>query len=1706
MFFDDQSHCMTKKPDSDDLSGSSPAGRGGAGVYIEGELGAFYLLAMLAGTKPRGLPGARLSRVAFQGADRGFALDDLILHGATSAGDTLLEIQSKRTVTFATRDQVFKEVCEQIASSVVKTVGKQSHLMAVATQRTSHAISGPYQDVLEWARVADNGMDFFKRLRLKGVAGKQMRTFSATFRRNLIDAGIADDDELIWGTMRRFQILEFDFESSSPLAKTYALMLARMSLAAGDASKVGALWEALIAISIGEAKSGGSLTRDELRSKVTDLGFNLSGDTRFEESRAKLAELSRQALQEIGGSVAGVSLSRTKTVEALNSALDEKRYIQIRGDAGVGKSAVLRTLAQRVACEAHIVVLDPLNTPKGGWSELALRLDIRTTAKEFLIDLAASGGGTLFIDSLEMFASPSKRRTVNDLLREVAAIDGFTVVVTARSEFGADGDDWLAEDAVSVLGAPAVVTVAELDPEEMETLSEQAPQLRALLAPEHPAAAIARNLYRLSRLVKSPEATNIRTEAALADSWWKSADYAPIEHRRAAQRIMAELADQAFEGSDVIELREDPPAREHLLQSQTLTEVRRDQLGFYHDVLRDWAVGARLAEDPATIAKLALISLASPRVARGVEFAARFLLEAETDCSKWLNLLDSLSPVGAHSSWRRHALLAIVRSEISPVLLEHCTDALLAKDCCLLLELISAIVAVETESSAEFLRSIPMDASADVSIPNSLRVVSTPSGPRLLQWCFRHCNEMPIGAIGPIIKLVEVVFLFLSNAPHLGQPTARMLFNWLLQLDVRDAVITISQGSDINHAFRDDRRRLVGGLRTMALLLSSLAPDQLKTYLREIAKEKDHYKLSEIRSLSASIAPSAPQELADMVAASLIDPRETGRAGRTSRDSALSHEDSRFLPPSPAQAPFLDLLDASPNVGLGLIHRLVDESVKFFSDGEVAGSDSITLNFEDGERSFPWVETYFWSRDQAREYSTASGLMALEAWGHQRIDAGEDISAVLSDLLGPSGSAAAYLLVAVDVLISHWPATRDHLVPFVTCPELLAIERGRRIHDEMARGGFNVGDEPKGRVRLADLQAKPSRGVPLENLLPNYLNDDDTSNRVRALLDDALVRLGSYEKHENFGDPAFMCAYARNLLNSDNWTPVEGGRAYQPPKTEADHLAQLNQKHSAHMRDSEIGARISLATRDSGKGSAELSKEAAIHMQGALPDGNEPDYVRTRSLQLVSTAFLVVRDGDDALLGEQEAWVREVISLTLTEKTDSVGERSMLQYSRPALATLALIYLWRRRGRGDDRNELLALASRKDGAAAMAFSDARNIIEQIDARFIKSVMRIGFTASRYRWHPWDEDAAQTSEYEQEKRVQDLAAVSAEKAWLDGGEEPDWPPFPVKDPSPRSRNILRVPGGRDDDVLPPTRREPVATIHADSQSAARWLGLVTDEADSPSWCREIVGSYSEWSAVANGFGHPAEAKFDQMPQEWNNRFYQLVANEMLTGSDRRFDELIQQIERLPDKTFGDVCETLIHAADVWYFNGPSRSPDRPVSLRQRLISRVLELRRWTSGARPGDLGIDHDTGGVVAKLLMNTHSFFVGTKSYLVPAIFDRIDPLLETVRPMMSGGPTQFVALCTMNTLLIEPRARHLDFILASVGDWHALLPTDTSMWVELGTGRKVLEWLNAAATEDPTILMSNHPSRSIIDLTVGRLIVLGVGEAHEFERRVGIT
>jgi hypothetical protein len=91
---------------------------------------------------------------------------------------------------------------------------------------------------------------------------------------------------------------------------------------------------------------------------------------------------------------------------------------------------------------------------------------------------------------------------------------------------------------------------------------------------------------------------------------------------------------------------------------------------------------------------------------------------------------------------------------------------------------------------------------------------------------------------------------------------------------------------------------------------------------------------------------------------------------------------------------------------------------------------------------------------------------------------------------------------------------------------------------------------------------------------------------------------------------------------------------------------------------------------------------------------------------------------------------------------------------------------------------------------------------------------------------------------------------------------------------------------------------------------------------------------------------------------------------------QFGVLVEQVTALPDQPFGNVAETLLHAADVLYFNDVSRSPERPVELRARMATRTMALRRWRYNYSPGDLSIDYDTGGVVAKILLNTHDPFL----------------------------------------------------------------------------------------------------------------------------------
>lgn len=58
---------------------TSPASSGPAGSHFEGQVGAHYLLSMVTGTDPRGLPGTTIDRIKLQRTAEGRPLDDVIV-------------------------------------------------------------------------------------------------------------------------------------------------------------------------------------------------------------------------------------------------------------------------------------------------------------------------------------------------------------------------------------------------------------------------------------------------------------------------------------------------------------------------------------------------------------------------------------------------------------------------------------------------------------------------------------------------------------------------------------------------------------------------------------------------------------------------------------------------------------------------------------------------------------------------------------------------------------------------------------------------------------------------------------------------------------------------------------------------------------------------------------------------------------------------------------------------------------------------------------------------------------------------------------------------------------------------------------------------------------------------------------------------------------------------------------------------------------------------------------------------------------------------------------------------------------------------------------------------------------------------------------------------------------------------------------------
>jgi hypothetical protein len=1699
---------MTPNKPSARQAGTSPSASGPAGALFEGQVAAHYLLTMLAEADPRGYPGISITSVELQRAGEGYPLDDVIVRGVTPQGEpATLEIQVKRTITFAPGDAVFKSVIEQLAEALeALDITHQRHQFAVATERNSFKIAGPYQDVLRWAREVSAPSIFFGRINRKGVGNDDMRTFVETVRVHLKSAGGMNDDETVWQILRRLQILAFDYDAPGSQSIELAIERARNLLDPTDSNRASALWKVLTEIAIRVAASGGDLDRTRLVCEISGPdGFRLRGSRRNRLLRDTLAEAAALAAADLRRSIAGISLTRSTQLDAVRISQDLGRYVEIRGGPGVGKSGLLGLLVDQVLNEGRAIVLTPERTTPGGWLAFKAELQIEGRLESFLSDLASDGGAVLFVDSIDFFADAGKRATVTDLVRAAASVPAFQVIVTARMDFGTDEPNWLPSDALTKLVRAQPVVIEELKDDEVEELKAAAPNLSALLADDHPASAVARNLFRLSRLleVQGP-IDQLRSEVDLLERWWTTAD-GPQAKQRERKRLLSDLVDVILAGGDRLEARNEPSVIDSLIASGTLRELALDRLMFRHDVLRDWGIAARLHETPDTINTLPLSRTVPATLARGIELGARFALERSENGEPWKAYLTRVSGERSHPSWRRWSILAILRSERAFTLLDRAFESLTENDGALLRELIRTTLAVESRPLVETLAEY---GAKTEGVPPGIFAPSNGSWTTLVQWLLARRANLPLRILPDVVELFQSLSASMFFADPITPKIAVVLADWLDEIeDTLNGRPVAANQQPFASAFRmQDLQKLATDIRLPFFLMASRVPERAQKYLRRLlGRRNTEYTIRDILKFRGTLAHAAPAELVDITLAGLIPTEERERRSNR-RNEAFTYLDSDFLPTSPAQGPFLDLLNAAPENGLGLIRRLVDHAIRAHTNGRDPGTDGFTLVFPTGPRFFPRQRSYFWSRQADGAYAVESSLLALEAWAHARIERGDAPEQVIADVLGPEGSPAAFLLVAVDILISHWPTTRSGAIPFLSSPELLSVDRTRQIHDQMPDmdlGGWGAmgPKEPVGPIRLADLKKRPSRRYGLERLLWMFgVNPATDRDELHGLLAASSARLGPPEADDNFADPRFMARYAINLIDPANWPFVEGSsnRAYVSPPQEAQHIEGLQKTISAQTVDFGIDAAIQNVLEDKAQSTPELAERAVAYAQRlSIQSDTTEDVLRSRTNTIVSAAMILTRDGSDALLDEYEGWARDVFVRAFASKDDITVSRLRkgIRFNPVAIAALGVIHLWRRRSRQDDRDTLLELAGRDDPHAVQGFD--LSIISEIEPRLVPSLLRCALVAQVQPTYKWKEPAGAKESRHRQHRSRVAAAIHGEVAWPnDAGPEPDWPVFPGPNIAVRQHQGIR----RDEDDAQSSSTITLCEQLC-SQSAALWVRQLTDDAtaDNLNWLLSFVDAYFDWTAAENGAGLGVDAEIEgRNVADWNGVFLPLLARSFAQMAPDEAAARVVRMVSIPDKSVFDVVSELAPAIDRAYFNGHGLDAATALRLRAHLTDRLMDTAGWRWELDRSELSVEIAIGPAIAALFFNDYNSVNSASCYLLPNGIAKVDPFLQNLERLIEEGPVPFCSQLTLKLLEVSPRPEHLPFFLSSALVWLQRQPTNSRLWVDAGLGARMATWLEGILRIDT--MPRSHPLKPKIDDVLARLVQVGVAHAHRVE------
>ncbi|PJJ68143.1 ATP-binding protein [Chryseobacterium geocarposphaerae] len=450
--------------------------KGGGGTNFEQAVQSAYLAMLLInGSAPINISN-KIVEIAFQTTNRGFNTDDLLVITESNQGTHQLLFQIKTQLSFTVNNSIFIDVINDFWKDYnsEKFNKKNDYLILVLNGLTNDE-RNHIKVILNWAKTHAYADDFISEVERIAIKKEKLNIFREVLIKANDDNQITDED--LWQFLKCFEVFDYDFGNQNSLDESYIKNLISVSKNKTNPITETEIWSNILSVVSKLNKDGGSVTTKSVRDEEVFFYFDTAKIVPYYDCLERFRQDGLLTLEPIKNKIGDFHLTRLEILENLIQKVQNNSITIVTGNAGVGKSALVKELLtkENILSEAFIFKADQFNI--SNLSELFSKIGNNISVEGIFSIIALSKSKIIFIDSLERLLEADPDCSFKQLVSLQEKYNDIKIVATSRTysvdlivqKFGINKDK---------LG---YISVPYLDKNELEQIQKNYPILSPLI-------------------------------------------------------------------------------------------------------------------------------------------------------------------------------------------------------------------------------------------------------------------------------------------------------------------------------------------------------------------------------------------------------------------------------------------------------------------------------------------------------------------------------------------------------------------------------------------------------------------------------------------------------------------------------------------------------------------------------------------------------------------------------------------------------------------------------------------------------------------------------------------------------------------------------------------------------------------------------------------------------------------------------------------------------------------------------------------------------------------------------------------------------------------------------------------------------------------------------------------------------------------------